>query len=465
MRIASVKVNFRFILSPVLIFFLMFFMLFVFSAIPANAYGIWTCDQAGALKISFYNNESVYVTSGNITSTSQSVRVYIVTNNNSWVDGKALNDITGTGYLTVTTNSSGHIPVTSVWTDPEVGTYDIVADVNRDGEYNSTYDFVNSSSTVGLTVLEAPIPTLNVETGQNTSSSHDWDIESDTGHNSMLQLNFIATIEDVRINSIAITASGSGNEEDDITVAYLILDTDSDGQYDQGETFLSYSNYFFDNGVITFEIDDGYVVSITDSIDMIITYSMSQSGQADSTYKFNVVSISAVGAGTSDAASVTGLPIGSAIKTITGVAATTTTTTILGTTTTTIPTDECETDSDCGGLTCSNKQKTTYSCEYDAIRGINVCSSTIVTVSCCGDGDCVDGYYCLNYECVEETGGIGGWLGEWDYILTIVSIVFVIALVLIVFFIIKNRNKRPWKSKKEYEGEWKSLRKKWERKK
>ena len=457
MRIASPKVNFRRILLPMV----MFFMLFVFSAIPVNAYGIWTCDQIGALKISFYDNETVYVTSGNITSTSQTVRVYIVTNNNSWVDGKALNDITETGYLTTTTNSSGHIPVTSVWTNPEVGTYDIVADVNRDGEYNSTYDFINSSSTTGLTILEAPIPTLHVETGSNSPASHDWDIGSDTGHNSMIQLKLSATIEDVRINSIAMTASGSGNDENDITVAYLILDGDGDGEYDQGEVLLSYSNYLFDNGVITFEIEDGYVVSTTDNINMAITYSMSSSGQAGNTYKFDVVSISAIGTGTSDTARVIGLPIGSAIKTISGTATTTTTTTVPGTTTTTIPTDECETDSDCGGITCTNKQKTAYSCEYDETRGINVCSSTIVTVSCCGDGDCVEGYYCLNYECVKETGGIGGWLGDGNYILTIVSIVFVIALVLIVFFIIKNRNKKPWKSKKEYEGEWESLRKKW----
>lgn len=432
---------------------------------PVNADWISTCDQNGNLKTSFYSNETVYVTSGNITSTGdQSVRVYIVENNNSWVEGKALVDATGTSYKLLTTNSSGHLAVASMWVTPKVGVYDIVADVNKDGVYNSSYDYINSSTTTGFTVLQAPIPTLHVAAGTKNPASHDWNLTNDTGHNPMLQLNFTATIEPVKINSIAITASGTGDDKKDIAVAYLILEADGDGQYDQGELLLSYSNYPFDDGVITFEIGGGQVVDITGSVTMLITYYMSSAGEVGSTYKFDVLLISAVGANTGETASVTGLPIGSAIKTISGSTAATTTTT----TTTTIPTDECQADADCGGVTCKDKQKTTYKCEYNSNKGVNICASKILDVGCCGDADCVEDYYCLNYKCVEE-GGLVSWLsgglGERNYTWTIVSIIVVIGLALVAFYIIKNRQKKQWKSRKEYERDWEGLRGRWGEKK
>lgn len=438
-----------------------------FFANPASAEWVGTSDQAGVLKNVFYDNETVYVASDNITSAAQDVRVYIVQNNDSWVDGKALSDITGTGYRTLTTNSSGHIVVTSVWSSPAIGTYDIVADVDRNAEYNSSHDFLNSSSTVGFTVLEAPTPALHVEEGRNNPSSHDWDLENDIGHNSMLQLNFTATIQAVRINSIALTASGTGDDKEDITVVYLILDSDGDGEWVQGERFLGYSDYFFDDGVITFVIDGGQIVPTTGSVDMLITYVMSSSGQAGSTYKFEVISITAVGEISGETADMTGFPIGSAIKTISGAVATTTTST---STITTIPTDECQTDEDCGGTRCVDKQKTTYNCRYDSNKGVNVCAGTIVSVICCGDADCIEGYYCLSNRCEKEAGsGVGGWLGGGlsgrNFLWTLGSIVVVIAVAAAVFFVIKNRKGRQWKSRREYEREWETLRGKWGEKK
>jgi hypothetical protein len=450
--------------SAAFILSLMTLMVIAFFAAPAKADWISTSDQNGALKTTFYNNETVYVASGNITSTSQSVRVYVVENNNSWVENKTLIDVTGTGYITQTTNSSGHLVVTLLWDNPAIGIYDVVADTKEDAEYNSTYDFVNSTTATGFTVLAAPTPSLTVAAGLNNPSSHDWDLEADTGHNSMLQLNFTSTIESVRINSLSLTATGTGDDEEDVTVAYLILDDDADGEYDQGEDMLDYKDYFFDNGVVTFEIDGGHVVPTDGSVAMLITYMMSSSGQAGSTYKFDIVAISAEGADTTETASVTGLPLGSAITTISGSAPDTTTTT-----TTTVPTDECQTDEDCGGVACTDKQKTIYTCRYDSNTDVNVCASTIVSVTCCADGDCIEGYYCLNYRCVQEGDVIGslfgGMLAERDYTLIIVSIVVVIALAVALFFIIKNRKDRRWKSRREYESEWKTLRGKWGEKK
>jgi hypothetical protein len=444
--------------------------LLVFYATPASAYGVWTCNQNGGMKTTFYNNETVYVASGNITSTGgQSVRMYIVANNDSWVSGKTLVGVAGGGYSAIVTNGSGYIPVTPLWSNPVIGTYDIVVDVNNDGVYNSSYDYVNSSSAVGLTILQAPMPTLNVEKGRNNPSNHGWDLRNSTDHNPMLQLNLSATIESIKIKFVSITADGTGNDNKDISVVYLILDSDGDGQYDQGETFLDYKNYFLDNGVITFQIKDGQIVSTESSVAFLITYSMSKAGQLGSTYKFDVVSISAIGVGTDEDAKIVGLPVSSAIKTISG-AASTTTTTINSTTTTiatattttsTFPGNECKKDEDCGGISCKDKLKTTYACTQDINRGVNICTSTIVAAACCGDADCIEGYYCLDYQCVEKAGG---WISEGymkNYIWTISSIAVVTALAVIVFIVIKNRSKRPWRSKRDYELEWETLSSKW----
>ena len=433
--------------------------LIVLTLVPIIASAdVWACDQTGTPKSTFYSNETVYVTSGNITTGSQSVRVYKVLNNDSWVDGKALSDFGS--YITPSTNASGHLPVTLLWSSPQVGSYDIVADVDKNGVYNSSFDFLNSSSAAGLIILQAPIPTLTISAGNNTPSSHDWDL-NDTGYNSMMQIVASASIESVSITSLSVTADGSGDDKEGIMVVYLILDSDSDANYDQGETVLGFSQYYFDNGVATMNIDDGLLVSKGESATLLITYSMSKYGDVGDTYRFDLVTISATGE-TGESATVVGLPIGSAIKTISGEAVTTTTTT---STTTTIPTDECETDSDCNGISCSNSQKAVYTCEYDSSKDVNICASTITVVECCGDADCAEGDYCLNYECVKEGGGIdiGSLLGGGleNYTTVIVSIVIVSIVVVAVFLFIKNRKRDPWKSKGDYEGEWESLKGKW----
>lgn len=449
-------------------------------AAPVAAYGVWPSNQSGDVKTSFYDNETVYVASGNITSASQSIRVYIVANNDSWVEGKQLVDVRTTGYKAITTNSSGHIPVTTLWTNATAGSYDIVADANSDGVYNSSYDYVNSSSAVGLTILVAPKPRLKVEAGSKNPSSHSWNLTNDTGHNPMIQLKLTAELEPIRINFVTITASGTGDDKKDIIVAYLIQDVDGSGNQSQGDMIVSYNNYLSDNGYITFEIEDGFVVDMDSSTLMLITYSMSSYGKAGSTYKFDVSSISAVGTATHMAVEVSGLPIGSATKTISGVmdnatnttttttvANATTTTTTAPTTTTTVPANECETDEDCGGFSCRNKQKTTYSCVYDSNRGIKVCAGTIVNVGCCGDADCQEEFYCLDYECVSEAAGPGSWLGGGsmqNLTWTIASVFVVIAIILAVFLILKNRKRKPWRSKREYERDWEILHRKWGRK-
>lgn len=444
---------------------------------PASALIIFACNSTGDVKNTFYTNESVYVT-GNVTEPDQDVDIYIVRHRTSWPNGTAIVPL---GYKMVKTNSSGGIPVTTLWDTPDVGNYDVVADVNSDEIFNNSIDAVDNTTTAGFTVLQAPIPTLTVELGDYHPSSHDCDLEVDIGHNVMMQVNITAsTKEDVRIESAAITSFGSGDDKDDIKVVYFVYDINDDGKYNSTkDVLLGYGSYTRDEGVVFFDIQDGFIIPAGGARTFVVTYMMDTSGSVDDTYRFDLITMTAYGASSDDTAVINGLPLGSAVKTISHAAPTTTTTTTTvpfdnvtneTTTTTTIPADECQTDADCPGISCSEKKKTNYRCTYDTAKDANVCAAIIVSVQCCGDADCVEKYYCLNYECVKErAGGLFGWLGSlWGRgkgkvnIWTIVSIVVVAIGVIVVFFLIKNRRRRTWRTKKEYEERWESLREKWE---
>lgn len=428
---------------------------------PASA-SVWTCDQTGAPKSVFYTNETVYATSANITSGEQNVRVYKVMNNNSWVDGMNLTDVAT--YTSASTNSSGHLPVTLVWQSPSIGNYDIVADTDMDGVYNSSTDFLNSSSTAGFSVAQALIPTLTISAGESTPSDHEW-TSNNTGHNPMLQISASASIEPIVIKSLALTADGTGDDKDGVVAIYAILDQNGNGEYDQGEMFLAYSEYMFNDGVAMLNINNGFKVEKDQSADILFTYMM---GNVGGTYRLDIVSISATGFDSGEEATVFGLPIGSATTTVEWYENATVEEPVIVENETL--SEECETDSDCGGMSCNNLQLVSESCEYDENLGMKVCISNIANVDCCGDDDCSDGYYCSGYTCYYDDASSGGYVetsnGSENYPIIIASIVIVSVLAVVLFLIMKNRKKNPWKSGSDYskDRDWDSLKRKWGRK-
>lgn len=447
----------------------------VAAAVPATADGsIFACNSTGFVTQSFYDNESVYVT-GNVTGADQNVFIYIVNYRTSWPNGTLLTNIS-LSYTIIQANSTGGIEPTLLWPTPNIGSYDIVADVDRNGVYNSTLDFVDNVSVAGFTVLEAPKPTLTVVLGKHHPGSHDCDLETEWEHNTMMQINMTANdVEDINIDSMAITAFGSGDDKEDIHVAYLIYDINGDAVYDSGDALLSYGNYMRDDGAIFFDLEDGFVISRDQIKAFIIVYTMTDGGSLDDTYRFDLISISASGRSTGRSVEIDGLPLGSAIKTISNEAPTTTTTSP-GETTTTILGNQCQTDADCGGTSCLAKTRVTNRCTYDSSSGFNKCVESAVDVVCCYDGDCVEGYYCINYDCVKESGGgFFDWFGSgggsedgegggggskltW----TLIYIVIVVVIVLGVFLFVKNRKGRRAAPKgKEKEEEWTVLKKKW----
>lgn len=432
------------------------------SVSAAYAADIWAANATGLAKDSFYNNETVYAAAlENITNESRTVRLYVTADSNSWTNGTALADVSG-GYDTATTNASGHLATAAVWTKPPAGSYDLVADVDADGIYNTAVDLIDGLSAAGFAVVQNPQPSLSVSAGTYNPAARNWPLGNGS-HATMAQFNFTAAgAEEVKVYSLAVIASGTGNDFTDILIAYLVSDANANGAYDAGDSVLGYGMYTRDDGVINFEISGGYAVGTSESRALLVAYDM-KAGASGSTYVIDVTSMTANGTATNEPAAISGLPFKSAALTLGEPAAATTTT---STTTTTPSMDECQADADCPVESCSELQESEYSCKLSPSTGVRVCAATIESVQCCGDGDCGEGYVCEAYACATK-GFSPVWLGgDANYALVIGATFAVIVGAAAVFIFLKNRKQTPWKSGGTYERDrlWSNLKDKWKRK-
>jgi hypothetical protein len=330
------------------IFFILTFLLFFFFVNTTNAQTVWTSNSTGSEKNTFYTNETVYMTSSNISTTTNTTRIYITADNNSWINGAVLTDVRGGTYIEISTNSTGYFNHEAIWTTPVVGKYDVVVDVNRDGVYNDSIDYVDSLTTTGFEVLLAPFPTLSVSLGANTPANHNWN-STDVNENVMIQMKLTAgAFEGVTINSIGLIASGSGDDKKGISVIRLLLDSNNNGLYDSGDNLIGYSQaappYFKDNSFATITLTSGYTIPMNSSVNMLIAYTMSSSNSNGDTFGFQVASMTATGSPSGQSVTVSG-SISSAVKTIVAPSATTTTTAETSTTSTTIQTATTTTES------------------------------------------------------------------------------------------------------------------------
>jgi len=283
----------------------------------ANAQTIWSSNATGSEKNLFYSNESVYVTSRNISTTTITVDIYVVNDSNAWINNTVLTSYGVSATGTVTTNASGYIEPTLIWSSLITGSYDIVVDVNRDGNYTSNVDYVDNLTVAGFTVVAVPVPTLTFSVGPKSPSDHIWNVSS-TGDNVMLQLKVKADNENVKINSFDMTASGSGDDKTGISLIRLTLDDNNNGIYESNETLLGYGKFNNDNGVLILSIGNGYTIPTGATTYFLFLYTMSSSVSAGNNFSFQILSSSAVGASSGKTAKLGGLPINSAVKTIAG---------------------------------------------------------------------------------------------------------------------------------------------------
>lgn len=116
----------------------------------------------------FTTDSKVYVTHlttlscGDVAMESKTVNVYVVADKN-WTNGDAIADYVAN--TTVTTDSDAKLQASLIWETPQVGSYDIIVDINKNGNYDDSIDcselIDGNKGVAGFTVLQATAPAEN----------------------------------------------------------------------------------------------------------------------------------------------------------------------------------------------------------------------------------------------------------------------------------------------------------------
>jgi hypothetical protein len=104
---------------------------------------IESCNSEGTRKDLFNWRETVYA-NGSGYSPSSSYNLYIVNDVDTWIDGMTIP--VHVIKTQINSDASGKIVPTAIWNDPHtVGQYDIIVDVNNNGEYNADIDALDDN--------------------------------------------------------------------------------------------------------------------------------------------------------------------------------------------------------------------------------------------------------------------------------------------------------------------------------
>ena len=113
---------------------------------------IWSADLNKNIKNIFNANESIYMTGINLTKKANKIiTIYIVSDSNNWIGGEKLSDIFG-NPLNIRVDSNGNIPLIKIASACRKGSYDIVADTNMNGIYDSE-DYVDEWEKEGFNIV------------------------------------------------------------------------------------------------------------------------------------------------------------------------------------------------------------------------------------------------------------------------------------------------------------------------
>ena len=155
---------------------------------------------------------------------------------------------------------------------------------------------------------------LLIDKGPNSPPDHAYDPTDK--YNEMMQLVLTADMdqsadvnpEDVFLNDLTITASGTGNDQTDIVNVLLVEDLNQDGLYDGSEPVLAQGTYPADDGSITFSFAaPGLLIKLGEPRTLLVVYLMNVGPfPAGSTYQFAVTGVNATGASSGTAVPVIG---------------------------------------------------------------------------------------------------------------------------------------------------------------
>lgn len=115
------------------------------ASIATTSHSFDTSNSYGAPKDTFAPSENVYIT-GSGFQACVTYDIYVVAHQTQWVDGEAIPSRVADTVQQVSTDASGNIPPTIVWTHNLVpGKYDILIDVNCNHVYDKNVDCLVSN--------------------------------------------------------------------------------------------------------------------------------------------------------------------------------------------------------------------------------------------------------------------------------------------------------------------------------
>jgi len=157
----------------------------------------------------------------------EQLNVYIVPNRN-WTNNDLITD--AVVNTTITTNSNGKLLTSKIWDSPEVGTYDIIIDLDNNGKYSSSdlcSDLLDDNTLVGFTVTQAEeseedATTTNNDTEQNnTAVQNNTVTQNQTVNKTVAKQNTSTT--GVNITQTTATTDGKADYTPFIIIAVAII--------------------------------------------------------------------------------------------------------------------------------------------------------------------------------------------------------------------------------------------------
>lgn len=115
---------------------------------PANPLTFKTSDSSGTAKSTYNLGENVYFTATGL-STLTTYPIYVVQDVASWTFHTALPTCVSGSAVSVTTDNSGNIAADSIYSNAQGGKYDVVVDVNNNGEFDESDLLINNVVTTG----------------------------------------------------------------------------------------------------------------------------------------------------------------------------------------------------------------------------------------------------------------------------------------------------------------------------
>ncbi|MBN2127532.1 MAG: hypothetical protein JW703_04030 [Candidatus Diapherotrites archaeon] len=160
--------------------------------------------------------------------------------------------------------------------------------------YNGVQDLDESGIDCGGAYCNACVSVV-FERGSNDPGNHYWNT-SENPFNVMYQLTATASNGVVELYGINISGSGSGDELNDIESAFVALDNDSDGKYNElTDTLIGKSGFNADNGKAMMDFQPMQSLSgsltVSESRNFIIGYKMKSSPENNETFRMQIDSV------------------------------------------------------------------------------------------------------------------------------------------------------------------------------